>query len=687
MTSSRLSRFFRSLATGSLLVALGSGPGAQAAPPAPKDLRADAYYNYSMGHLYAELAGAFGNRGEYVNKAIDHYKEAIKADPDTRFLSDELSDLYLQTGKIQLAVTEAHDRLKRDPDDLDARRLLGRIYTRMIGDVRAKSINENMLKQAIEQFEKIGEKDPKDLDSWLMLGRLHKIGQNSIASEKAYKKVLELDPVNEDALTGLAMVYSDLGDAKSASEMLRRVTDKNPTLRTLTALATTYEQMREYQLAAETLRRALKLAPDNFEVRRALAQNLMLSEHVDESLKIYQELSKADPQDVQVLLRLSQLYRQQRAFDKARDASQRARKLDPENLEIRYNDVNLMDAEGKTAEAITELQGILETTASKEYGPPERSNRVIFLERLGLLYRSSDQPEKAAESFRAIGQLDPDLGARSAAQVIETYRLAKLYDKAEQEAEAAHAKYPKDRMVTLIRASVLAESGKAEKAAAELKALLTGKDDRDTYMAMAQAWDKAKNYSEMAKALDLAEKFSNSREEKEGVVFLRGAMFERMKKFAQSEAEFKKVIDLNPKNASALNYLGYMLADRNVRLQEAHGLIARALDLEPQNGAFLDSMGWVYFRMGKLSEAETYLLRALEKSVHDPAIHDHLGDVYAKQGKLKDAIAQWERSRKAWESSSPSDLDHNEIAKVTKKLEGARIRLAKEGRESGVKQR
>ena len=289
--------------------------------------------------------------------------------------------------------------------------------------------------------------------------------------------------------------------------------------------------------------------------------------------------------------------------------------------------------------------------------------------------------------FRAIGELDPDLGARSAAQVIETYRLAKLYAKAEQEADAAHAKYPKDRMVTLIRASVLAEAGKAEKAAAELKTLLTGKDDRETYMALAQVWDKAKNYAEMAKALDAAEKFSSSREEKEGVFFMRGAMFERMKKFAESEAEFKKAIDLNPKNASALNYLGYMLADRNVRLQEAHSLIARALDLEPQNGAFLDSMGWVYFRMGKLTEAETYLLRALEKVVRDPAIHDHLGDVYSRQGKLKEAIAQWERSLKAWESSSPGEVDHAEIAKVTKKLEGAKVRLAKETRNSAIKQR
>jgi tetratricopeptide (TPR) repeat protein len=168
---------------------------------------------------------------------------------------------------------------------------------------------------------------------------------------------------------------------------------------------------------------------------------------------------------------------------------------------------------------------------------------------------------------------------------------------------------------------------------------------------------------------------------------MRGAMFERMKKFAESEAEFKKAIDLNPKNASALNYLGYMLADRNVRLQEAYSLIARALDLEPQNGAFLDSMGWVYFRMGKLIEAETYLLRALEKAGRDPAIHDHLGDVYSRQGKLKEAIAQWERSLKAWESSSPGDVDQTEIAKVTKKLEGAKVRLAKESRNSAIKQR
>jgi len=182
MTPLRVSKLFRVVAAGSLALALGPNLSAEASPQAAKDSRADAYYNYAMGHLYSELAGAFGNRSEYVNKAIDHYKDAIKFDPSSRFLSDELCDFYLQTGRIQLAVTEAQDRLKRDANDLDARRLLGRIYTRMIGDVRANSINENMLKQAIEQFEKISEKEPKDQDSWLMLGRLYKIAQNSLAA-------------------------------------------------------------------------------------------------------------------------------------------------------------------------------------------------------------------------------------------------------------------------------------------------------------------------------------------------------------------------------------------------------------------------------------------------------------------------------------------------------------------------
>src|SRR5437588_1173316 len=169
--------------------------------------KAAAYYHYSLGHLYSELAGASGNRGDLFNKAVESYKQALKADPSASFISEELSDLYIQSGRLREAVTEAEDALKQNPDDVNARRILARIYTRMIGDSQAQKIDEGMVKRAIEQYQKIVEKDPKDSESWLMLGRLQKISQNSLEAEKAYKKVLEFDPDNEDAMSGLAMVY------------------------------------------------------------------------------------------------------------------------------------------------------------------------------------------------------------------------------------------------------------------------------------------------------------------------------------------------------------------------------------------------------------------------------------------------------------------------------------------------
>src|SRR5689334_4324992 len=188
--------------------------------------KAAAYYHYSLGHLYSELAGAYGNRGEYVNKAIENYRLAMKADPTASFLSEELSDLYIQAGRLRDAVLEAEEALRQNPKDLNARRILGRIYTRMMGDSQQGRIDENMLKKAIDQYAKVAELDPGDADNWLMLGRLQKIAGNSVEAEKAYKKVLSVDAQNEDAMTGLAMVYADVGNTKAATDLLREVAEK-----------------------------------------------------------------------------------------------------------------------------------------------------------------------------------------------------------------------------------------------------------------------------------------------------------------------------------------------------------------------------------------------------------------------------------------------------------------------------
>lgn len=641
--------------------------------------RATAYYNFAMGHLYAELAAMYGNRSEHVDKAIEHYKAALRADPSASLAAQELTDLYIQAGRLRDAVIEAEEMLKREPGNVEAHRILGRIYLRMIGDASQGRLDEGMLRRAIEQFSRITEKDSSDVDAWVTLGRLHRMAQNSVEAEQAYKRALELDPDNEYALHGLALLYQDLGDSKSAIQMWQRLAEQNPSPRILQALASSYEQARDHASAIQVLRKALELAPKDPEIKRELAENLLATDQLGEALKLYEELAEANPRDPQYPLRVSQIYRQQRDLVKARAAHERAQNLDPASIEIRYNEVNLLEAEGKLAEAIARLKQLLDATAKSAYGPPERANRVILLERLGMLYRANEQPEEAVAAFRQMATLDADLGARAAAQVIETYRSSKQFARAEQEAEAAYRQYPNDRMIRLIRASLLADLGRNAEAVGEIKKLLEASPDRETYLALAQICEKIKDFEGMAQALDQAERLAGSDEEKESILFMRGAMYERMKKYDEAEAEFRKLLKMNPRHASALNYLGYMLADREVRLEEALQLIQRALELDPYNGAYLDSLGWVYYRLGKLEEAERYLRQALERVPRDPTVNDHLGDVYFRQGKIKEAITQWQISLKEWQASSKAELDPEEMAKVQKKLESARLKLAQEG--------
>ena len=644
----------------------------------PDNNQAGAYYNFAMGRLYAELAGAYTNRTDYVTKAIQHYQEALKLDPSAGIIFEELTDLYIQTNRLRDAVSQAEDLLKQNPDNLDARRMLGRIYTQMAGDSQAGKVNEDYLKLAIEQYQKVTAKDAKDAESWVVLGRLYGFENNSVEAEKAYNEAIKADPGNEDALTGLALLYSDLGDTRRAIEKLKAVTDKNPSERTLALLARSYQDLRDYKSAAEALQRAVALAPDDTRLIAELADDLFRCNRLDEALHLYQQLAADDPHNPMPPLGISEIYRVQRDFAKARESLDKAKSLDPESLDVRIGEINLLEAEGKPNEAIASLKGLLDETARKTYSAADAANRATLLNQLGVFCRNQGQYPQAVEAFRQIAPLEAKSAPRAAVQIIETYRAAKDFESARKEADAALKKYPDERMVQLTHASVVADLGKIDEAAAEIRGLMKGPDDRDMQLELAQVYEKGKRYADMAPLLDQAEKLSMSGDDKASVHFMRGAMYERMKKYDAAEAEFRKVLELDSDNAGAMNYLGYMLADRDVRLDEAYQLIKKAVDLDPQNGAYLDSLGWVYYRQGKLNEAEGQLLQALDHIGQDPTVHDHLGDVYFKLGKTKDAITQWQASLKEFQAGLQSDSDPEEIASVGKKLESARVRLAKE---------
>jgi len=239
------------------------------------------------------------------------------------------------------------------------------------------------------------------------------------------------------------------------------------------------------------------------------------------------------------------------------------------------------------------------------------------------------------------------------------------------------AKYPNDDEIRSSQALLLGENQQTDDAVKLLEADLKGTPaDRETYLNLSQVYERGRRYEDAEQAARKAESFAAEPHDNEIAWLLLGAVYERQKQFDKAETEFRKVLDVNPKNAQVLNYYGYMLADRGVRLDEAQDLIQRAVDLEPFNGAYLDSLGWVYYKQNKLDDAETALRKAVEHEPHDPTIRSHLGDVYAKEGRMDQAAIEWEKSLNEWHRSLPADLENDKVAEVERKLNQVKHRVA-----------
>ena len=647
------------------------------APAAPKtDDRAAAYYAFSMAHLYGELASAYGNRGEYVNKAIDFYKEAIKLDPNASYIGEELADFYLNTLQLERATQQANDLIKANPNNTNAHKILGRIYARQVGDPGQGKVDQAMLKSAISEYEKIVQLDPKDTESLAMLAGLYRINHDDATAEKTYRAILAADPNDDDALSNLAQIFADRGDMANAIAMLSQAAEKNPDARTVTTLAEYYESDKQYSKAADAWKEALPLTNDNMTVRRHYALNLMEAERFDEAAEAFKDLAADDPKNPDWQLQLVELLQRKRDFAGAHAALAKAQAIN-NGPTVRFAEAELLDAEGKTAQAITVLGGILVETRKTQYTDQETGERLKTLAELARMQQATNKTQDAIVTLREIPNLNPAVASRIEAEVVGTLLDAKDFKGAKQAADAAVKKYPGDRFVAMEHAIVLGELAQYDAAVGELKALPDAAKDRGVQIQIAQVQDKAKKFADERKTLDAAEALSPSDQEKLGITFMRGAMYEREKSYDAAEEQFRKVIQADPKSASALNYLGYMLAERGVRLDEAQQLVSKALDIEPGNGAYLDSLGWVHYHQNRLDQAADELRQALDKiGKDDPTVHDHLGDVYFKQGKIKDAIQQWEASVAGYKTAAPSEQDPEELAKVTKKLETAKVRVA-----------
>jgi len=648
--------------------------------------RAEAYYNFTIGHIYEQQYEATSS-AEYATKSIEAYKKAYALDPKSQVIGERLAEMYWKAQRIRDAVTEAQEILKRDPDNVQSRRLLGRIYLRSLGDVSATNGQPETVNRAIEQYREINRLDPSDTESALWLARLYRLKNEHDKAEEVLRSILKSDPENEPAIEQLTQLLMDEGKSAEAVTLLEGIIAHSPSPVLLDLLGDAYTQTHELAKAEEAYRKAVELDPSELSHQRGLGQTLLAEEKFPEALKVYQRLSDVMPDDSDVYLRIAQIYRELHQLDKAEENLVKARQYAPGSLEVMYNEAMLYQAQGRYEDAIRVLSdAVTGIKGQSPVLPSRRRSLAILYQQLGQLYRDTQNYQASIFTFEELGHLGEEEDRRARMMIMDTYRAAKDLPKALQTGKEALAKYPADPSIRTSQALLLGENGQTDDAVKMLKAQLHGDaGDREIYLNIAQVYERGRRYREAEESARAAEVLPGQAREKEMVWFLLGAIYERQKLFDKAEEQFKKVLAVNPKNAPVLNYYGYMLGDLGIRLDEAEALVQRALKEDPYNGAYLDSLGWIYFKQNKLSASETTLRKAVARERHDATIHSHLGDLYAKMGRSELAAAEWEKSLLEWHRSLPADMEADKVAELEKKISQSKHRVAQKSTANDAK--
>ncbi len=249
------------------------------------------------------------------------------------------------------------------------------------------------------------------------------------------------------------------------------------------------------------------------------------------------------------------------------------------------------------------------------------------------------------------------------ASLIQAYLMARQYDRAADLARAARLRQPNEPRFAELEARALVQSGRKDRAVVIMRDAVTANPtDVAAQLTLAQMLDDAGRTNDADRVLDdAAKKFPADVR----VPFERGALLERRKDYTGAETAFRQALTHDPLHAPSLNYLGYMLAERGDRLDEAVALVERALTIDPGNGSYLDSLGWAYLQQKRFEKAEPLLRQAADQLPGNSVVQDHFGDLLWAIGRRQEATAAWRRAL-------DGDRDQVDIKSIEKKLDRAR---------------
>ncbi|MFW6011301.1 MAG: tetratricopeptide repeat protein [Desulfosalsimonas sp.] len=486
----------------------------------------------------------------------------------------------------------------------------------------------------------------------------------------------------------LALLYMELGRKQKALAMAESLLSRDPdNVEALILGASIRQSAGKYRAAAEAYEKVLAKDPDRKNIYLALARLYLRDERHKEAAELLEPFVKRFPGNYTGFYFLAEAYSGMDELDDAAGAYKKSLDLEPGLLEARISLIGIYTMQGRVKEAEAQYEKLLD----------RHPQNVGAAAELGLLYEKRGEKQKAGQLWSELGEKlesDKDAVTDVVRQLIGRKRyedaltiLSELLKRKPQSPElnffAGAARYMTGQLDEALehfravepeedlyedavahRAIILNRQGKTDEAIQTLESAMQEVDESRRTGLIPYLSGFYQKQGQFVKAENILVEGLSAEPENTELHYEMGVLYDRMGDTDAAIDKMKLVIEMDPENADAYNYLGYTYADQDIRLDEAEALVRKALEIDPDNGFILDSMGWVYYRKGDYERAEDYIERALDRVSDDPVILEHMGDVSLKLNDTRKALDYYRRAIEKTDSKEDRQKLQNKIESV-----------------------